>query len=309
MPRTAAGPSTVQRRYWETRIRSREFKRALTELAVREMRALARERIGDVVDAELVRTLIRELDPRVIDRAIVADLVVAGHRRMGARLAGRKQSLLDLLDRRLLADVEAALGAAMELSPRAEELVAGLMRKEFVSRLLADVIYTAFVAFQQRVNPLFGAFATRALEDQIKGFIRLFMPILQARAITFVTEPRNQRSGIEFAAAVTRQLLAVPLAHYAAMATSGDGKRAEALIRKAVQNAKLGALTRQAALAVWDDLYAAIRTRRIGDLVRLEEHADWLAERCVEVIRPALSRPHVLRFIAAEVARAAGAPR
>lgn len=282
--------------------------RALTDLAVVELRALARERIRDVVDAELVRTLIHELDTRVIDRAIVADLVVAGNRRMGQRLAGRTQSLLDLLDRRLVADIAAILEAGTALSPRAQEFVSSLMRKEFVSGLLADVIYTAFVSFQQRVNPLFGAFATRALENQIKGFIRLVMPMLQAQAIAFAVDRRNQRIAVDFAAAVARQLLDVPLARYAAMAASGDGKTAEALIRKAVKNTKLGALTRQAALAIWDDLYGAIRNRRLGDLLRLEEHADWLAARCVEVIRPALSRPHVLRFIAAEVALAAVAP-
>ena len=92
------------------------------------------------------------------------------------------------------------------------------------------------------------------------------------------------------------------------MAASGDGKTAEALIRNAVKNTKLGTLTRRVALAVWDDLYGAIRSRRVGDLLRLEAHADWLAARCVDVIRPALSRPHVLRFIAAEMALAAAAP-
>ncbi len=307
MPKKAAGPATAQRRYWEKRIRSRQFTRALTELAVRELRALARERIRDVVDAELVRTLIDELDTRVIDRAIVADLVVAGNRRIGARLARGKQSLLDLLDRRLVADIAATLEGETALSPRAQEFVSSLMRREFVGSLLADVIYTAFVSFQGRVNPLFGAFATRALENQIKGFIRLVMPMLQAQATAFAVDRRNQRIALDFAAAVARQLLEVPLARYAAMAASGGGKTAEVLIRKAVKNTQLSALTRQAARAVWDDLYGAIRSKRVGDLLRLEEHADWLAARCVEVIRPALARPHVLRFIAAEMALAGAA--
>jgi hypothetical protein len=307
MPKKVGGDNDPTR-YWKARVRSRAFRRALTELATREIRALAGARFRNVVNRELVRTLIREFDVRLIDRSIVADLAVAVNRRMGARLAGRRESLLELIDRRWLADIEATLRADTEPSPRAEEFIAALMHREFVSSLLADVIYAAFVAFQERVNPLFGAFATRALEDQIKGFIRLVMPMLLTRAAAFALDPRNQRLGREFGVAVARQFLDVPLGRYAAMATSDAGAAAEALIRKTVENAKLGALTRQAALAVWEEVYAAIGSRRIGDLLRLEEHADWLAARCVDVIRPVLSHPHVLRFIASEMAMAARHP-
>lgn len=296
-------------RHWEARIRSGEFKRALTALAARELKDVARRRVSDVIDARFVRTMIRELDARVIDRAIVADLVVEVNRRVRARLAGAERSLLDLLDRRLVADIASTLETAMEFPSGGEAFAATLMRQEFVRSLFTDIIYTAIVSFNERVNPLFGAFATRALEDQIKGFIDRFMPMLQAQAIAFAVERRNQRIVLAFAQSVVRLLLDVPVAQYAALAASAGGKPAEAVIRTAVNNAKLGALVREAALAVWDDFYAAVRNRRIGELLRLEAHADWLAARAVEVLLPLLSRPHVRRFIAAEIALAQGAGR
>ena len=302
MPKRASVRTTAPGRYWETRLRSKEFRRALTELVVRELKWLARQRVGDVLDAERIRAVIREWDTRLLDREIVAELVLAGSRRAGARLRGREQSLLDLLDRRLVADLDAALAAELEPSPNAEEFIANLMGMELVRGLFTDVIFTAIVSFYQKVNPLFGALATRALEEQIKGFIRLFMPMLQAQATAFAVDRRNQRIVRDFARSVVRQLLEVPLGRYPTLASSADRERAEALIRKTVTNAKLGALTRQATLTVWDDLFATIRDQRVGDLVRLGAQAAWLAERCVEAILPALARPQVLRFVAAEMA-------
>jgi hypothetical protein len=292
-------------RHWDARIRSAEFQRTLTALAARELKDLARRRVGDVIDAQFVRTMIRELDSRMIDRALVADLVVEGNRRVRARLEGSERSLLDLLDRRLVADIGSTLEAAMELPSGGEAFAATLMRQEFVRSLFSDIIYTAIVSFNERVNPLFGAFATRALGDQIKGFIDRFMPMLQAQAVAFAVERRNQRIVLAFARSVVRLLLDVPVAQYAAIAASADGQPAEAVIRRAVKDAKLGALVREATLAMWDDFYAAVRNRRIGELLRLDAHANWLAARAVEVILPLLSRPHVRRFIAAEITRAA----
>jgi hypothetical protein len=43
-----------------------------------------------------------------------------------------------------------------------------------------------------------------------------------------------------------------------------------------------------------------------GDLLRIEQHAAWLASRLIEVLSPALARPHVLRFVAAETNLAHG---
>jgi hypothetical protein len=105
---------------------------------------------------------------------------------------------------------------------------------------------------------------------------------------------------------VVRQLLEVPLGSFAGVASSADSRKIETVIRRVVTNSGLGDLTRTVALALWDDLYRTISAKRVGDLLRIEQHAAWLASRLLEMLAPALSRPHVLRLIAAEMGLARG---
>jgi hypothetical protein len=286
--------------YWERRIRSRAFKRELAATLTREITALSAERVRDVLDPRLLRAFI-EQSARLIDRTVVADLIIEGNRRMNRRSRRRGKSVLDMLDPQLVDDVDALLGEAFELSPQVEELVASILQQEFVRRLFTDIIFTAIVSFNQRVNPLFGAIAMRVMEEQIKGFIHFFMPTLQQRATAFATNRQNQRILLDFTRSIIREMLDQPWHDYVVMASPAQRAQTEKLIRKAVGNAKLDALIRKGTLAAWDDLYAAIRDKPIGELLRLEENSRWLAEHCVEIIVPALRRPHIRRFVAAEM--------
>ena len=296
----------AQLRYWQRRLRSTAFKREFTALVRRELAVLAGQRVKDVLDPELVRGMIREWDARMIDRAVLADLIIETSR--GGSRQRRAVPLRRLLDPQLVADIDALVQEGFALSADTEEMVAAIMRQDLVRGLFTDVIFSAIVSFYQRVNPLFGAITMRVLEEQIKGFIRLFMPVLQRQAIAFILDTNNQRVAADFARVIVRQLLEQPLPNGWADLPPGQRRRIEALIRHAAAGTKLDAAIRQATLAAWDDLYAMIDDKRVGDMVRLEEQAAWFAERCVEFILPALSRPHILRFVAAEMALAAGAP-
>lgn len=293
--------------YWRTRIASRPFRQGLAAAIRAELATLATQRVGQVVDPELVRELIRHWDTRVVERELLAEIMIAANRRGARRLGARRESLLDLLDRQLVADLDAAIDARLQLTDRGRAFIAALMEREFVRGLFTDIIFTALVSFQRKANPLFGALAVRALEDQIKGFIGLFMPMLQAQATAFAIDRTNQRAVVDFARAIARQLLELPIGRWAALAAGEGAESVEALLRQAAANSRLADLTRQAALLAWDDLYAELRTRRIGALLRLEDHAGWIAERCVELLLPVLSRPGVVALIAAEAATAAGA--
>lgn len=299
MPKKVSGSHN---RYWRKRIRSKAFRRALTGAVKRELHAIASERVRDVLDIDLVRRLVREWDARIINQAIVADLVVQANRRFVKQLRQRHGSILDLLDDQLIADVDAILDEGIDLSPSVEDFVEKLMRQEFMRRLFTDIIFTSLVSFYQRINPLFAALTTQVLEDQIKGFIRLFLPAIQRQATAFALSKQNQRILLDFTRSIIRQLLEEPLAHYAAVSPPGRQKKMEALMRNMVANAKLDALARKVTLATLDNAYNAIGARRVGDLLRFDEYGDWLAERIVDGILPALARPHVLEFIAREMA-------
>jgi hypothetical protein len=243
----------------------------------------------------------------VVDRAVLAEVAIAANRRGAQRLAGRRESLVDLLDAELIDELEAAIDAGLELTARGREFITALMEREFIRGLFTDIIFTALVSFQSRANPLFGALAVRALEDQIKGFISLFMPMLQAQAIAFAVDRANQRAVLDFARAVARQLMAMPIGRYAAVAANEGSESLDALLRRAAANPRLAGLARRAALAAWDDLFAVLKTRRLGELLQVDEHADWLAGRAVALLLPLLARPAIVALIGAEV-EAASAP-
>ena len=304
MPKKKSDRTEASDRYWEKRLHSKAFQRALTAAVGTELRALGREKVKDVLDAELVGRLIREWDPRLIDREIVASLVIETNRSVLGQLQRRGESLLGLLDDRLVVDIEALLDEDIELSGNAEDFVANLMEQEFVRRLFTDIIFTSIVSFYRKVNPLFGAVAMRVLEEQIKGFIGLVMPMIVKQATSFAASQANQRVVLDFTRSIVRQLLDEPLPSYTAMVSAGQRKKAEAFVRKAVTSDKLDALIRETALATWEDIYRGIRNRKVGDLVRLEAHAGWLAERIVELVLPALARPGIVQLIASEVALA-----
>jgi hypothetical protein len=295
--------------YWTRRIRSPAFRRDLEGLITRELEALAQERIGDVIDSDAVRRIIQEWDSKIINEQLVADLVIAASGRVATRLKKRGASLRATIDPQLAADLEALLQQRTRLSRRAEDLIAAIMRQEFVRRLFSDIIFTSIVAFHEKANPLFGGIAVRLLQEQIKGFIDLFMPMLQRQAVAFAVTKENQRILLGFVRAIIRHLLDAPLAGYADMISSWQERKVGALIRKAIGDAarseKLEQLVREVTVAVWDGVYRDIRDKRVGDVLRLEGHVGWLAQRCVDAIMPVLSRPAVVQFVAGEFTRAA----
>jgi hypothetical protein len=294
--------SRAEVRYWQRRLRSRAFKRELTALLRRELTALAGERVRDIVDTELVRSMIREWETRMIDRAQLAEVIIEGIRHSARR---RRDEPLRRLDSQLIADVASLVREGFALSAAAEDAIAAMMRQEFVRRLFTDIIFSAIVSFYQRVNPLFGAVTVRVLEEQIKGFIRFFMPMLQQQATAFIISQANQRVAMDFIGVVVREILEQPLPSYLATITPAQRRRLETLIRDATASTKLEAVVREATLSAWDDLYAIIADKRVGDLLRVDEQAAWFAERCVEFVAPALARSHVVEFIAAQSALAA----
>ena len=290
--------------YWAARVRSPAFKRALVAVVRDQLRALAAEPIGALLDRERVRQLMREWDARVVERAAMVEVVLESGRRLGRRLTKRSQSLFDLLDPALLDELDAVIADQMRLTPRAEAFIARLMGQEFMRGMFTDLIYSALVSFYRRVDPIFGDLAVRALEGQIKSFIRLFMPMVQKRATAFAIAADNRGIVAGFARAVVHQLFGVPLGRWVSLAEAGPRQSIETLLRHAATNPRLVELGRQASLAAWDELHAVLRHRTLGELLRLDAQATWLAERAAALVSSALERPAVLEWIAAEAALA-----
>ncbi len=304
MPRKASRKNRSQAEYWQKRMRSAEFKRGLTRLLGEEIKSLSRKRVKYVVDRRLGCKVIQEWDFEIADNRAVVDLVIHAGRLIEKRLTEGKRPLLALLDKELISAIDEILDEGIVLSEPMEHFIASMMRQEFVRSLFTELVHTSIVSFYKKVNPIFGAIAAKVLEDQIRGFIGLFMPMLVERATRFAVDKRNQAIFMDFGRSVMRRLLDEPLPHYFALVSRGQRRRAKVLITKALANQALRSQTRRAAVAVWDHLYKRVQDKRVGELLHLEEHSGWLAERATDAILSALSRPRALRFIAQESALA-----
>lgn len=287
--------------YWRKRLRSSEFRKQLSALIGRELQELASLRVRDVVDPKLIRRRITSLDRHWVRPEALADIVVQIQRRSLERLGAQRRSPRDLAGEHLAKHLEALLTQDPEPSEEFKASLDRLVRQEFVSRLLTDLVFTALVAFYQRVNPLFGAFAMRSLEDQIKAFIRGFLPMLQERIKDFALSRQNQHIAHELSRTIARQMLAEPVASYTAVISARQRREAEALARAIVHSAEFDALARQAALAIFDDFYAVTRAKKLGEILSIETPG--LAGQLADAVMTALQRDRMIEFIVTETRR------
>lgn len=301
LPRKAAPKrerAAVATKRAKSRVSAR-FERSLTALIAGEIRSLARLRVKDAIDARVVRRLIDE-NVRLVDPEVLADLVTHGLDAGMNTLKEKNRTVRTLLGDELARSFDRLLDEDPASSARAGDLVASLMRQEFMQRLFTDIVYTSIVSFNERVNPLFGRFAVGMLEDQIRGFIRLFMPMIVERATAFALSPRNQTLLFGLARTIGKRFLDVPLSSVLEMLSPAQKRQIDRLIAEAVGDATFQALSQEIALATWDSLYARVRNERVGDLLRLDAHAGWLAERLARPLLSLISQPAFLRLIAAE---------
>lgn len=273
----------------------------VVDMLVLEILDLATEPVEAVVDGDAVRALLLHGDD-LVRHDVVADLAATAAKQVRAALARRPESPRELLDADLAALVDARLDADLVLSADAKDLIGRMMRQELVQDLFTNVIHTAIVSFNKRVNPLFGGLATAMLEDQIKGFIRFFIPMVLDQATAFVVASRNRGLFSDFARTLVRELLDEPLPSLLTLAAAEDEGETRRVAAAIAASPRLRHLGRDLAVAAWDRIWTDLRRRRIGDVVRLDEHAGWLAEQLAPGVVRALARPHLRAFLAAEFA-------
>jgi hypothetical protein len=304
-----ARDATRFQRHWKSRVRAPKFARELTALVAEEIRAAARAKVKDVVDVKRVRRLLEQADLAAFDDGVLTDLVIEAGRTVRARLRAKKQSARELFGAELSASVDALLEEPVVLSRRAESLIGRLMQTELVRDLFTDIIHTSIVSFNKRLNPLFGGVTMTALEPRIKGFIRLFMPMIQQQATAFVVDKDNREGFADFTASILRELLNQPLSNLLALGSVAGRSRARPLVRNGLRSATWQALHRELAIAVWEKLFARLRDKTLGDVIALDEYAEPIAAEIVATLRAALLRPRVVEFLEREAALAATAAR
>ena len=288
-------PSTLQER-----ISTASFKKALTHTVGEEIELLANQSFRQVFDDKSVRAAIKAWDNSALRAAAIAEAVVQIQLQIEKRLRKQRQPLVDLVDGDLIDDIEALLGAEMPSPDALEDLVAQAIRQEFVEALFADIIHSAIVSFNKRVNPLFGGIATSVLEDQIRGFIKLMMPMLQDQAISFVLLQSNRQIVSELSSSITRTILAQPLAGLVPQTSAKYRKRVQGLIEEVLNDDRTEAAAKRVMLDLWTDLYSHFKNKKIGTIFDPRILASCIAEPAAEILIVVLSRSKIAELLTTE---------
>jgi hypothetical protein len=224
-------------------------------------------------------------------------------------LRAERRSLVEVLGGEAAADLENMLNAALAVPADLEPLARRLVGQELVRRLLTDLIFTAIDGFYRRVNPLFGAMTTRMLEDQIKGFIGLFMPTLQRQAVAFLGQRANQRLAQDLLRTAGREIVRQPLSRLAELLPAAQRRETDAALRRALRSRQFDTNLRRLALAAWDDLSGGLADKRIDEIVPLDRLAPWLTETLLAGLDAAFAHSRIAAFLADEIALALGPRR
>lgn len=295
--RKSSGEATSGR--WQQRLAARELRVGLEAAIEKELRHVAGLKLEELVEPEAVHGWIDAFDTAAIDEKHLTDLIAAASDAIAGVLRESKRCGSELLGAHAGAQIETLLFDTDGASEGLEDLITSLMHQEFTRQLFTEIVFTSIVSFNKKVNP-FGGFAMRAMEDQIKGFIRLFMPMIQSQAAAFAVD--NQAAVLELTRKLIGEALQRPLAEQVRDPSAKRRAAGTALLRHALKNTQLEKLSRDAAHAAWDAIWAKAGKLTVGALVHLDKHAQALANGLVEVILPWLAHPPLLEWIAGEIA-------
>ncbi len=279
------------------RVRSGPFKRSLVALIGSEIREMGREPIQSIVDEKLVRSALSSWDPAALRPEIVAELTVFVMGESEARLRKQRKSIDQLIDRDVLDEVDRLISSDLASPAAAAEIVTQMLRQEFIGKLFAEIIHSAIISFNKRVNPLFGGIASAVLEDQIRGFIALGMPMLQEQAVSFVLSQGNQKVAADLVRGVARAIRAEPVANLV-LRTSGEQRRnLEAALARILASEFVQKATSETLVGLFDALYPRLRKLRLDEVFDTELLVGAFAEPIAGLSVNALARPRAAALL------------
>jgi hypothetical protein len=291
--RSANGAEAVRSADWRRRIGTASFRRELEGAVHDEITAAGSLRIGELVDASAIRAALAEIGPGLTRPTPTARLFVDVNRQVEKRLRAERRSIDEAIGPELRAEIEVLLEEELPKPEALEEILAQVIRQRFVRKLFAELIHSAIISFNKRVNPLFGGITAVMLEDQIRAFIELGMPMLQEQAVAFALRPANQQFAIDLARSLIRGVMAEPLGDLVPPSSAGQRKRIEMLVKKALESERLHAAAPALALRFWDDLYPRLRGMKFDALVDVERVAEALSAPIAAALTAVLSRGRI----------------
>jgi len=283
---------------WVARVRSPGFRRSLLRVVREEIAAAGSAPMRDLIDAGQVRAAIAAWDPASVRAAAAARVAVKVNERLEKRLGRAQRSLEEMMGPSVMEGVNALLDEDLPNPQALEQILAQTIRQKFVRKLFAELIHSAILAFNKRVNPIFSGITASMLDDQIRGFISLGMPMLQEQAVAFALSRANQDFVVDLARGLIRSVLAEPLGDLVPRSSAGQRARIESLIVRVVESDRFREQAPVLALRVFDDVYAQLRDEKLAVLIDVDSLAEVLAEPLAELAIAVLTRPRVAELLA-----------
>ncbi len=293
----AGGGAAFDAADWRRRVRSPQVRRAVEDVIRAEIAEMAALPVREVIDAGKIRAALGEIDVGAVRAGAVAQVAVRVNERVEKRLRRERRSIDDLVSGEVRAEIDALLDEELPSPQALEEILAQVIRQKFVRRLFAELIHSAILAFNKRVNPLFGGITAAMLDAQIKSFIELGMPMLQEQAVAFALRPANQQFAVDLARSLIRGALAEPLGELVPRASAGQRKRIERLVVRVVESERFRTAAPAVAQQLWDEVYTEIRDKKLGQLVDEQRLSAALVAPAAQAVMALLSRPRVAALL------------
>jgi hypothetical protein len=284
------------------RARSPRLRRALEAFLRDELRHAAAQPISTLLPPTRARRLVRDFAPEALSDKALAVIAVRVRRDLEKQLRATRRTPAEMLGADFAERAAQVFDEELLDAEAGEELIAHVLRQEFVRKLLTEVVHTSIVSFYKRVNPLFGGLATTMLDDQIRGFINMFMPMIQEQAVRFAAGKRSQAFARDLARSLAHHTLTTPLAEQLPELDKRQRQRIERIVREAATSAALRRQTHAVAVIVWDAIYASIRDRKLGDVVDLKRLTAPLIDGGAELLAVILARPALVALLRRELA-------
>jgi hypothetical protein len=289
-------------KHWNQRVHSKAFKVALKKFYLDDMTELSKMRLGDVVDDKIVRRMIREFEFDIFDQKEMTQLVLSQYYATTNFLKKKNFPVSQLLDAKTIRSIEKVVDENVIHPKQFEKILKKIMEQEFIGKFFTDMVHLSIVSFYKKVNPIFGGITVSLLEKQIKGFIGLFIPLVQERATAFVVSPENQALLIQFCRNIFLMMLDEPMGRFVTTPSVKKKKQIETLLREGQVTQEAVLITRQGLLIVFDECYKTLSKKRLKDLFNLNpKNLNWLASNIVEIALPQLQRAHVQEFFVKEI--------
>jgi hypothetical protein len=221
-----------------------------------------------MLDSRIVRDVIRHWDVRVADQAALAEVVIAANRRGGRRLAAHRESLVDLLDPTFVAELERVIDTGLELTGRGRGFLTALIGERVRPRAVhRPDLHRARGVPAPRQPALGGWQCAARRSDQASSASSC--RCCRKQAVAFALDRANQRAVLDLTRAVARHLLAMPIRatrrRWPSRASAVRGAAARGRDQSAPHRSRPARY-----LAAWDDVFANVKNRKIGDLLRVE---------------------------------------